>query len=370
MVTRRVECEVCSRDCDDNTNDATAPRAMRFGTLADGRTVELLPMRNSHGIELTVITYGAIITSLHVPDASGRLDDVVLGHDNVESYEKHSPYLGAVVGRYANRIADGAFTLDGVSHHISRNETGAALHGGVSGFDKAVWKVEAATPRLVRLAHTSPAGDQGFPGGVRVRLCYSLSDSARRLEIEYEATSTAATVVNLTQHTYWNLGGANGESVLDHELQLWASSFTPTDSNLIPTGEIRAAGNTPFDFRSATPIGARIGDDDEQLRFGSGYDHNFVLDRRTAGLSHAAALRDPRSGRHLEVLTTEPGLQLYSGNHLDGGIIGKNGIPYERYAGVCLETQHFPDSPNRPEFPSTVLRPGETFRSTTAFIFS
>jgi aldose 1-epimerase len=336
-----------------------------FGTLADGREVRMLTLANAHGMRARIITYGAIIVSLEIPDQLGKLTDIVLGHDTLESYVANSPYFGAIVGRYANRISNGSFSLDGVSYNVSRNEGTTSLHGGVNGFDKAVWEVDMLTGSSVRLAHTSPDGDQGFPGALRTLVTYALSDEGD-LTVDYEAAAAASTVVNLSQHTYWNLAGAGNADVLGHELTLAAGHFTPVDADLLPTGEIRPVDGTAFDFRRTRMIGARMNENDEQL--GAGYDHNFVLDPGGT-LSFAARMRDPVSGRSLEIRTTEPGLQVYTGNRLDGSITGKRGMKYHRYGGICLETQHFPDSPNRPEFPSTVVRPGEPFRSRTVFSF-
>jgi aldose 1-epimerase len=349
-------------------NEAAAAGPELFGVLRDRREVHAVTLSNAHGLRARVITYGAIIVSLEAPDARGVFDDVVLGHDDLKSYELHSPYFGAVAGRYANRIANGRFELDNVPYELSRNEEKASLHGGVTGFDKAVWKIENASRNSVMLKHVSSDGDQGFPGELTATVAYTLADSGA-LVIGYAATTSAPTVVNLTQHTYWNLGRA-GADILAHELEIDADHFTPVDEYLIPTGEIRAVEGTPFDFRAARTVGAAIDQRDEQLRIGSGYDHNFVLTRQPDGRSRRARMRDPRSGRTLSVETTEPGIQLYTGNLLDGTIVGKNGIAYNRHAGLCLETQHFPDSPNQPAFPNTILRPGEVYASESRFRFS
>jgi len=323
----------------------------------------------SRGIRLRIMTYGAIIASLDVPDGAGNFGDVVLGFDNLESYVRESaPYFGAVIGRYANRIAGGEFELNGVRHQVTRNAGTSCLHGGANGFDKAVWKIESSEENSVRLIHDSPDGDEGFPGALRARVTYTLVDN--RLTVDYEAMTTAPTVVNLTQHSYWNLAGAGRGDVLSHGLMVAASHYLPMNDTLIVTGEIRPVQETPFDFRAPTRIGDRIDLSDDQLHIGQGYDHNLVLDRADHDLIRAALLQDTASGRILEVFTTEPGVQLYTGNYLDGSIIGKNGAAYGRHAGLCLETQHFPNSPNMPYFPSTVLSPDETFRSRTVFAFS
>ncbi|HEX2721531.1 MAG TPA: aldose epimerase family protein [Gemmatimonadaceae bacterium] len=325
-------------------------------------------LRNANGISATIIPYGAILVSLTIPDRNGVFADVVLGHDDIEGYGNSSSYFGAVVGRYANRIANSRFTLDGAVYELTPNEGRHCLHGGAVGFDKAVWKIAASGENSLRLVHASPDGDQGFPGELSAAVTYTLSD-ADELIADYEATTTAPTVVNLTQHSYWNLAGAGNRDVLDHELTLAGSHFTPVDRELIPAGEIRSVAGTPFDFRIAKRIGQDIAAADQQLEIGCGYDHNFVLDSGGGEVSRAARLRDPVSGRTLDVSTTEPGIQLYTGNHLDGSSAGKDGRVYGRHGGVCLETQHFPDSPNRSGFPSTELRSGERFHSRTVFAF-
>jgi len=329
-------------------------------------------LTNAHGIVVKVITYGGIITSIRTPDRSGHFDDIVLGFDSLAGYLKDSPYFGAIVGRYANRIANGQFSLDGTTYHLVKNNGPNSLHGGVRGFDKVVWTGEPFQTDSgvgVTLRYTSKDGEEGFPGTLIARVTYTLTPRDE-LIVDYEATSDKATPVNLAQHTYWNLRGTAGGDILDHRLSLDAAAFTPVDSTLIPTGEIAPVAGTPFDFRTETPIGARIGQENTQLRFGRGYDHNWVLDRGTrSGLVHAARLVEPSSGRTLDVSTTEPGVQFYSGNFLDGSIRGKGGRVYAHRSGLCLETQHFPDSPNHANFPSTILRPGTTYRSRTVFSF-
>jgi galactose mutarotase-like enzyme len=344
-----------------------------FGQLPDGRAVEQFTLTNAHGIEARVITYGGIITSIRAPDRSGHLDDIVLGFDSLAGYLRDSPYFGAIVGRYANRIANGQFSLDGTTYHFTKNNGPNTLHGGVRGFDKVVWTGEPFQTDSgvgVTLRYTSKDGEEGFPGTLTARVTYTLTPRDE-LIVDYEATSDKATPVNLSQHTYWNLHGAGNGDILDHVLTLDAAAFTPVDSTLIPTGEFAPVAGTPFDFRAATRVGARIGQDNTQLRFGRGYDHNWVLDRAGgAGLVHAARVVEPTSGRTLDVSTTEPGVQFYAGNFLDGTIKGKSGRVYAHRSGLCLETQHFPDSPNHPNFPSTILRPGATYRSRTVFRFS
>ncbi len=344
-----------------------------FGVTPDGQSVDAFTLRNVHGLEARVITYGGIVMSLRAPDRAGRFDDVVLGFDTLDGYLRDSPYFGAIVGRYGNRIAGGRFTLDGTAHQLATNDGKHHLHGGVRGFDRVVWRAEPPDRRhgaVLTLVHTSPDGDEGYPGTLAARVTYALSD-ANELTVDYRATTDRATHVNLTQHTYFNLAGDGVRDVLDHELTIYASRYTPVDVTLIPTGELAPVEETPFDFRDATAIGARIDHPHEQLRNGRGYDHNFVLDRNADGsLALAARVTEPRTGRSVGVSTTEPGVQFYSGNFLGqvgAGIRGKAGRTYGARYGFCLETQHFPDSPNKPHFPSTVLRPGEEYHSRTVF---
>ena len=345
----------------------------RFGTLPDGRTVDAFTLTNARGLEVRAITYGGIITSIRVPDRTGHLGDVVLGYDSLAGYLKASPYFGAIIGRYGNRIANARFTLDGKTYHLPANDGKNSLHGGTVGFDKVVWDARPLPPDSgvgIVLSHTSPSMDQGYPGALTVRVTYRLTDS-NQLVVDYEATTDAATPVNLTQHSYFDLAGAGTGDILGHWLTIYADSFTPIDSTLIPTGKLAPVDGTPFDFRSATPIGARINATDEQLRRGRGYDHNFVLNGSPSleHPVHAARVLEPGSGRTLDVYTSEPGIQFYSGNFLDGTITGKAGRVYGHRFGFCLETQHFPDSPNQRAFPSTILRPGQTYRSRTIFTF-
>jgi aldose 1-epimerase len=341
-----------------------------FGKLPDGTAVESFTLRNAHGLEVRAITYGAIIVSLRVPDRAGRFDDVVLGHDDLAGYLARPAYFGAVVGRYGNRIAKGRFTLDGRTYTLATNNGPNHLHGGVKGFDKEVWKGEpASNGTAVTFRYTSADGEEGYPGMLTARVIYTLSDH-NELSFEYVATTDKPTPVNLTQHSYLNLAGAaSGRDILGHELTLDADRYTPVDDTLIPTGTLAPVSGTPFDFRKPTAIGARIGQDDEQLRRGRGYDHNFVLDRAGQGLRHVGRLVDPRTGRTMDIQTTEPGVQFYSGNFLDGSITGKGGAVYKHRTGLCLETQHYPDSPNEPKFPSTILRPGAEYRSKTVLTF-
>ena len=349
---------------------ATVTRAP-FGRTAEGIAVEAYTLTNPQGMQVRVITYGAILQAIRVPDRAGRVDDVALGHDDLQGYLTNAPYFGAIVGRYANRIAQGRFTLDGTTYRLATNNGPNHLHGGTKGFDKAVWQAEPfqqGDTVGVRLSHTSPAGDEGYPGTLAARVTYSLTP-ASELVVDYMATTDQATPVNLSQHTYFNLGGVGGGDILRHILSIDADRYTPVDSTLIPTGELASVAGTPLDFRAATAIGARIEQPDPQLKRGRGYDHNFVLNRTGSGLAHAAHVLEPTNGRTLDIFTTEPGLQFYSGNFLDGTITGKGGHAYQHRSGFCLETQHFPDSPNHLSFPSTILRPGAEYRSRTVFAF-
>ena len=349
------------------TNQRAGVTRAPFGELPDGRPVELFTLTNGNGIEVRAMTYGAIITSIRTPDRTGTAADIVLGFDSLGGYLAGSPYFGAVVGRYANRIAGGQFTLEGVTYRLARNNGPNSLHGGNRGFDKVLWtgeSFERDSTVGVRFRYESLDGEEGYPGKLTVQVTYTLSNQDE-LIVDYDAETTKATPLNLSQHSYWNLHGDGQGDILDHVLTLNASSFTPVDSTLIPTGKIVAVAGTPFDFRQPTAIGARIEQSNEQLRFGRGYDHNWVLDG-----SAAARLEDPTTGRRLDIRTTEPGIQFYSGNFLDGTLKGKGGVTYGHRTGLCLETQHFPDSPNHANFPSTILRPGERYESRTTIVFS
>jgi aldose 1-epimerase len=342
-----------------------------FGRLAGGDSVSIFSMRSGRGLEVRAMTYGGIIVSIRAPARDSTVDDVVLGYDNLDGYVKDSPYFGAIVGRYANRIAHGRFRLDGQTYRLATNDGPNALHGGLRGFDKVVWNAEPferADSVGVTLTYVSPDGDQGYPGRLTATVTYTVTHD-NTLVVDYQATTDKATPVNLTQHTYFNLAGEGSGSILGQLLMINAERFTPIDSTLIPSGATTPVDGTPFDFRKLIAIGARIEQRDTQLRYGHGYDHNFVLSRPADGLAHAARAVDPKSGRTLDVYTTQPGLQFYSGNFLDGHIHGKSGHVYDRRDGFCLETQHFPDSPNKPNFPSAILRPGETFTSRTVFAF-
>lgn len=337
---------------------------------AAGEPVQAAVLDNGRGLRARLMNYGATLLELWVPDRQGRQADVVLGFDNVADYFGDHPYLGAVVGRYANRIGGASFSLDGSRFRLAANDGEHHLHGGRRGFDRAVWTLVEERiepfPQIV-FGHTSAAGEEGYPGRLDVRVAYGLTpDNA--LRVDYEARTDAPTVVNLTHHAYWNLGA--DDDVLGHQLQIAASRFLPVDAGLIPTGERRAVEATPMDFRQPVAIGQGLAAPDEQLLLAGGYDHTWILERDGDGLLPAVRLHEPRTGRTMEVLTTQPGIQFYSGNFLDGSLVGKGGRRYGRRAGLCLETQHFPDSPHRPDFPSTVLRPGETYRHSTLYRFA
>lgn len=343
-----------------------------FGKTPDGNPVDVYTLTNSHGLEARVINFGGILLSLRVPDRNGKLDDVVLGFDSLEPYFTNDPHFGSIIGRYANRIANGKFTLDGVEYTLPKNNGPNTLHGGVKGFDKVLWQVEPSENEkgvALVLRYTSKDGEEGFPGNLKTKVTYTLTDSDE-LAIEYEASTDKATPVNLTSHGYFNLAGQGTGDVLAHELQINADRFTPVDKNLIPTAELRPVKGTPLDFAKSNPIGARINDNYEQLVLAHGYDHNFVINRKRPGLELAARVHEPSTGRILEIYTTEPGVQFYSANFLDGTITGKQGRVYKQHYAFCLETQHFPDSPNHPSFPSTILRPGQTYDSRTVYKFS
>lgn len=339
---------------------------MPYGTTPDGQAVDQYTITNGH-VTAKIITYGGIITNLIVPDRDGKPGDVVLGFDDLSGYTGTHPYFGALVGRYANRIAKGKFTLDGKDYTLATNNGPNALHGGLAGFDKKVWKAEPVGPNALKLSYTSPAGEEGYPGSLTAIVTYTVTDDDG-LRIDYEATADAPTPVNLTNHTYFNLSGVPGHTILGHAVQLEADKYTPVDDTLIPTGKIDPVEGTPLDFRTPHAIGERIA---QMKGDPGGYDHNVVL--RSGGSKEpvlAATVSDPHSGRVMTMLTTEPGVQFYSGNFLDGSNVGKTGKAYPKHAGMCLEAQHFPDSVNREDFPSTILRPGQTYRQTTIYKFS
>ena len=346
-----------------------------FGKLPDGRVATLYTLKNANGLTLDITNYGGIITRILAPDRNGKFDDIVLGYDHLGGYLKSSPYFGALIGRYSNRIGGASFSLGGETFQLNANfgtkQAPIQLHGGQEGWDKKLWSgevVEKVDHVALILSLHSPDGDEGFPGAMDVKVVYQLNND-NELVVEYEATTTKPTVVNMTQHTYFNLVGDGSGDVLDHELQIISDSITAVDDTLIPTGDFMPVAGTPFDFNEPTAIGARIEAENEQLKLGSGYDHNWVLKQQDQGLSKAAAVYEPTTGRTLEVWTTEPGIQFYSANFLGGSINGKSGKPYEPRNGFCLETQHYPDSPNQSNFPSTALYPGDVYRTTTVFKF-
>ena len=351
-----------------------APHAQAQAVVSDFDSIKLYTLTNDAGMKVRITNYGAIITSILVPDRDGKIGDVALGYDHVEDYINavDKPYFGAIVGRYGNRIAKGKFSVDGTEYTLAVNNGENHLHGGIIGFDKVVWDartIDGSDWSGVELTYRAKDGEEGYPGNLDVKVIYKLR-SDNSLSIDYHASSDKATPVNVTQHTYFNLRGEGQGDILGHEMMINAKQFTPVDSTLIPTGELRNVAGTPFDFTAAKPIGRDIGIDNEQLRFGGGYDHNWVLDKGDGGMTLAARVHEPTTGRVLEVLTTEPGVQFYCGNFLDGRLKGKAGLPYVHRGGFCLETQHYPDSPNQPNFPSTIVKPGDDLHSSTLFKFS
>jgi aldose 1-epimerase len=346
-----------------------------FGSLSSGQKVDLYTLTNDKGMIVTITNYGATVVSIKVPDRAGHVDDITHGFDTPQDYEAGKAYFGATVGRYGNRIAHGAFSLDGKAYTLPKNDGDNTLHGGITGFNKRIWNAKEVPSKegvAVQFTYVSPDGEEGFPGTLTAMVVFTLHKDKNELRIDYSATTDKPTVVNLTNHSYFNLAGDNQGTILDQTMELKASKFTPVDSTLIPTGELRDVKNTPMDFTKPVAIGKRIDDDYEQLKFGHGYDHNWVLDKPldAKGPQLAAIAHDPKSGRELEVLTTEPGVQFYTGNFLDGTAKGKGGALYQRRSAFCLETQHFPDSPNHANFPSTTLVPGKELHSTTIFRFS
>ena len=360
----------CLLLCLSNANAQKISKAS-FGT-ADGQSVNLYTLTNRNGMEARITNYGGIVVSLTAPDRNNKWADIVLGLNDLDSYLKGHPYFGALIGRYGNRIAKGRFTLNGVEYKLAVNNGENHLHGGIKGFDKVVWTAQSMRTKLgpaLSLTYLSKDGEEGYPGNLKVKVVYTLTNN-NELRIDYTASTDKDTVINLTHHSYFNLAGEGNGDILSHVLKLNASRFIPTDAGSIPTGEIRDVQGTPFDFRKPTAIGARINQDDEQIKFGGGYDHNWVIDGRAGVLRQAATAFEPTSGRVMDVWTTEPGVQFYTGNFLDGTLTGKSGKPYPRRSGFCLETQHYPDSPNQPKFPTTTLRKDAVYRSTTIYRFS
>jgi aldose 1-epimerase len=347
-------------------------KKMAFGKTSGGVPVELYTLSNVNGMKVSIITYGGAVVSLLAPDRHGKYADVVLGMDSVAGYQSQTSFFGALIGRYGNRIGHAQFSLDGQTYKLPKNDGENTLHGGPQGFDKRVWKARKAQGAALELTYTSRDGEEGFPGTLTARVIYTLT-ARNELKIDYSATTDKNTVVNLTNHSYFNLAGAGAGDILEHQMTIYADRFTPVDAGLIPTGELQPVTGTPFDFTMATAIGSRIGQSDQQLQYGKGYDHNWVLNKNggvEGPLSKAAQVYEPSSGRVMEVLTSEPGLQFYTGNFLDGTVHGKGGKAYPFRGALCLETQHFPDSPNKPDFPTTELKAGEVYSSTTVYRFS
>ena len=342
----------------------------KFSHELDGKQVRLFFLKNKNGLEMAVTNYGAKVVSLMVPDKAGKFEDIVLGFDNIDGYlNANEPYFGAAIGRYGNRIADGAFTLEGKKYTLATNNGKNHLHGGKKGFNANVWDTKQVGSNTLEFTRLSPDGEEGYPGNLQVKMIYTLTDD-NEFKVTYEAETDKTTVINLTHHSFFNLQGAGNGSINDHVLMIDAEKYTPVDETLIPTGKIEPVKGTPMDFTTATAIGERVDADFEQLRFGKGYDHNWVLNNSDGSPKLAASVWEPKSGRYMEVFTTEPGLQFYGGNFLDGKDKGKGGKPYDFRTAFCLETQHFPDSPNQPSFPSTVLKPGVKYQHLAIYKFS
>ncbi|NND33229.1 MAG: galactose mutarotase [Saprospiraceae bacterium] len=344
-----------------------------FGQTADG-PADLYTLKNGNGMTVTITNYGGIIVSILTPDRDGNFDDVTLGFDSLADYVEHNPFFGALVGRYGNRIGNASFKIDNIIYEVAANNNGNHLHGGIRGFDKYLWDAEIINQSgadALQLSRRSPDMEEGYPGNLDVTVVYSLDDS-NQLSIEYTATSDKKTICNLTNHAYFNLAGQGNGTIENHEIMINANHYTPVDEGLIPTGEIATVESTPFDFRTAKSIGDQINSDHPQMKIGSGYDHNFVLNHQPGSgtIQLAAEVYEPTTGRVMKTFTSEPGVQFYTGNFMSGNVVGKGGKTYQRRGGFCLETQHFPDSPNKPEFPSTLLAPGQTYHSTTAYQFS
>jgi len=361
--------------CSASPAPKTSVEVKPFGAITSGEKTDLYVLRNSRGMLVSITNYGATVVSIKIPDRAGKFQDVVLGYETAKEYEDGTAHFGGTVGRYANRIAHGSFTLAGKTYTLPKNNGENTLHGGLHSFDHKIWAAKEVASKdgaAVEFTYVSPDGEEGFPGTMTVTVVFTLLNAKNELRIEYSASTDKPTVVNLTNHSYFNLAGQGNGDILSQTLQLNAGKFTPVDAGLIPTGELRDVKNTPFDFTRPVAIGERINAADEQLKLGRGYDHNWVIDRRagTSAIELAAIARDPKSGRVLEVLTTEPGIQFYTGNFLDGTDHGKGGKVYQQRFAFCLETQHFPDSPNHAGFPSTTLFPSRPFHSTTIYRFS
>ena len=379
MNLRGIQCKVFMIaltgiliSCSGTKQEAATMEKTIFGKTPEGREVYLFQLKNKSGMNASIITFGVTLVSLNVPDRNGVKSDIVLGFDSLTSYMNQSPYFGSTIGRYGNRIGKGTFELNGVKYSLAVNNGANHLHGGLKGFDKVIWVVdqkESVQGKSLALTYVSKDGEEGYPGTLTAKVVYSLTDG-NELRIDYTATTDKPTVVNLTHHSYFNLAGAGNGDILGHELFIDADRFTPIDSGLIPTGELKSVRGTPMDFTTPAAIGARINDSYEQLKKGGGYDHNWVLNKSTPSFGLAARAYEKTTGRVVEVLTSEPALQFYSGNFLDGTLTGKGGKKYEHRFGFCLETQHYPDSPNKPQFPSTVLNPGVVYKTSTVYRFS
>jgi aldose 1-epimerase len=351
--------------------DASDVKKQAYGKMPDGAEVELYTLTNANGMQAGIITYGGTVVSLTAPDRNGKYADVVLGMDDLAGYRKATAFFGALIGRYGNRIGHAQFTLDGNTYKLPANDNGNMLHGGPAGFDKQIWSARPGSSpdgQTLELTYVSKDGEAGFPGALTAKVVYTLT-AKNELKIDYTATTDKPTVVNLTNHSYFNLAGQGEGDILAHEVMIDAGRYTPVDEHLIPTGELRPVSGTPFDFTKPTAVGARIEANDEQIKFGNGYDHSWVLNKAAGSLAKAAEVHEATSGRVMEVWTTEPAVQFYTGNFLDGTLQGK-GKTYIRRGALCLETQHYPDSPNKPAFPTTELKPGETYRTTTLYRFS
>jgi len=359
--------------CSLNAEAKSSMKKQPFGKTADGQPVDLYTLTNKAGMQATITNFGGIVVSLTAPDRNGKLDDVVLGYDQLDGYLTNKAFFGALIGRYGNRIAHGEFKLGGTTYNVPKNDGQNSLHGGNAGFNKRLWTakdVSGPHGQALELTYLSKDGEEGYPGNLSVKVVYTLTDS-NELKIDYSATTDKETVLNLTNHSYFNLAGQGNGDILEHQLTLVADRFTPVDATLIPTGELRPVKGAPFDFTKPMAIGSRIHQDDEQLKFGKGYDHNWVLNSGgKSGVTLAAEAYDPKSGRVLQILTDQPGIQFYTGNFLDGSIAGKGGKVYNHRSAFCLETQHFPDSPNHPSFPTTTLKPGQHYHTVTIFKFS